>query len=58
MALHINADYSHHQTMEEHFSMSVEKVYVDLKLVDILLKDNNSFATDDSYTFNADDVCK
>jgi hypothetical protein len=58
MTPYINADYSHHRTIEEHFGMSVEEVYADSKLAAILLEDNNSFATDDFYTFNADDVCK
>jgi hypothetical protein len=54
----INADYSRHRTMKEHFGMSAEEVYADLKLAAILLKDNNFFATDDSYSFNANDVCE
>jgi hypothetical protein len=44
--------------MEEHFGMSMEKVYADSKLAMILLEDNNFFATNDSYTFNTDDVCE
>jgi hypothetical protein len=58
MALRINADYSRHRTIEEYFDMSAEEVYADSKLAAILLEDNNSFATDDSYTFDADDVCE
>jgi hypothetical protein len=58
MGFRINADYSRHQTMEEHFGMSAEEVYADSKLAAILLEDNNFFATDDSYPFNADDVCE
>jgi hypothetical protein len=54
----INVDYSHYQTMEEYFGMSTEKVYTDLKLAVILLEDNNFFATDDSYTIDADDICE
>jgi hypothetical protein len=44
--------------MEEYFGMSVEEVYADSKLAAILLEDNNSFATDDFYPFDADDVCE
>jgi hypothetical protein len=58
MALYINADYSHHRTIKEHFGMSVEKMYADLKLAAIFLEDNNFFAIDDFYTIDADDVCK
>jgi hypothetical protein len=58
MGSRINADYSRHRTMEEHFGMSAKEVYADLKLAAILLEDNNSFATDDSYFFNTDDVCE
>jgi hypothetical protein len=54
----INADYSRHRTMEEHFGMSVKKVYTDSKLAVIFLEDNNSFAMDDSYLFDANDVCE
>jgi hypothetical protein len=54
----INADYSHHRTIEEHFDMSAEEMYADSKLAAILLEDNNSFATDDSYPFDANDVCE
>jgi hypothetical protein len=43
--------------MEEHFGMSAKEVYADSELAAILLEDNNSFATDDSYTFDAD-VCE
>jgi hypothetical protein len=42
--------------MEEHFGMSAEEVYADSKLAAILLEDNNFFATDDFYSFDADDV--
>jgi hypothetical protein len=58
MGFCINADYFRHRTMEEHFGMSAKKVYADSKLAAILLEDNNSFATDDSYPFDADDVCE
>jgi hypothetical protein len=58
MGSRINADYSHHRTMEEHFGMSTKEVYADSKLAAILLKDNNSFAMDDFYPFDADDVCE
>jgi hypothetical protein len=58
MTICTNADYSCHQTMEEHFGMSTEKVYADLKLAVILLKDNNFFATDDFYTIDTDDICE
>jgi hypothetical protein len=44
--------------MEEHFGMLTEEVYTDLEIAVILLKDNNFFATDDFYTFDADDICK
>jgi hypothetical protein len=44
--------------MEEHFGMLAEEVYTDSKLAAILLEDNNSFATDNSYPFDADDVCE
>jgi hypothetical protein len=44
--------------MEEHFGKSAEEVYADLKLVAILLEDNNFFAMDDSYTIDTVDVCK
>jgi hypothetical protein len=54
----INADYSRHRTMEEHFGMSMKKVYTDSKLAAIFLEDNNFFAIDDSYPFDADDVCE
>jgi hypothetical protein len=56
MGSHINADYSRHRTMEEHFGMSAEEVYADSELAAIFLEDNNSFATDDSYPFDDDDV--
>jgi hypothetical protein len=58
MGSRINADYSRHQTMEEHFGMSAEEVYADSELAAILLEDKNSFATDDFYPFDADDVCE
>jgi hypothetical protein len=58
MAPYIHADYSRHQTMEQHFGMSVEEVYADSELAAILSEDNNSFATDESYTIDADDVCE
>jgi hypothetical protein len=44
--------------MEQHFGILVEEVYVDSKLAAILSEDNNSFATDNSYTIDADDVCE
>jgi hypothetical protein len=44
--------------MEEYFDVLTEEVYTDLKLTVIFLKDNNFFATDDSYTIDADDICK
>jgi hypothetical protein len=44
--------------MKKYFGMSTEEVYADSELAAILLEDNNFFATDDSYTFNADDVCE
>jgi hypothetical protein len=44
--------------MEEHFGMLAEEVYTDSELAAILLKDNNSFVTGDSYPFDADDVCE
>jgi hypothetical protein len=58
MTPHIHADYSHHRTMEQHFGILVEEVYIDSKLVAILSEDNNSFATNNSYTIDADDVCE
>jgi hypothetical protein len=44
--------------MEQHFGMSAEEVYADSELAAILSEDNNSFATDESYTIDADDVCE
>jgi hypothetical protein len=58
MTHHINADYFHHQTIEEHFGMLAEKVYADLKLAVVLLEDNNFFVIDDFYTIDADNVCE
>jgi hypothetical protein len=58
MGSRINTDYSRHRTMEEHFGMSAEEVYADSELVAIFLEDNNSFAIDDSYPFDTDDVCE
>jgi hypothetical protein len=43
--------------MEEHFGMSVKKVYADSKLAAILLEEADFLATD-STIMDADDVCE
>jgi hypothetical protein len=52
-----DADYSSYRSMEEHFGMSIEKVYADSELAAIFLEEANPLATD-STIMDADDVCE
>jgi hypothetical protein len=52
-----DADYSSYRSMEEHFGISMEKVYTDFELVVILLEEADLLATD-STIMDADDICE